>query len=160
MRELLNIVRNAFFTNIIGNLNLYTIISSIVKFILVYIVLYYIYIIVKLIILDIRNIDFDKVKRDYYLIVRDQNGASKSYLLEGYTSIGRNLGNDIVLDSDLVSSYHAEIIKSEDSFYLVDKKSLNGTYLNGEYLDSNLELLVGDEIEIGPYVLRLNAEIS
>ncbi|WP_297377019.1 FHA domain-containing protein [uncultured Helcococcus sp.] len=160
MRELLNIVRNAFFTNIIGNLNLYTIISSIVKFILVYIVLYYIYIIVKLIILDIRNIDFDKVKRDYYLIVRDQNGSSKSYLLEGYTSIGRNLGNDIVLDSDLVSSYHAEIIKSEDSFYLVDKGSLNGTYLNGEYLDTNLELLVGDEIEIGPYVLNLNVEIS
>ena len=160
MRELLNIVRNAFFTNIIGNLNLYTIISSIVKFILVYIVLYYIYNIVKLIILDIRNIDFDKVKRDYYLIVRDQNGSSKSYLLEGYTSIGRNLGNDIVLDSDLVSSYHAEIIKSEDSFYLVDKGSLNGTYLNGEYLDSNLELLVGDEIEIGPYILSLNAEIN
>lgn len=158
MREFLNALRNIFFTDIIGDIDLYTIISSVVKFIFVFIVLYYIYIIVKLIVLDIRNIDFEKTKVYRYISFVDEYGDSKKYLLENYTTIGRNLSNDIVLNSDLVSSYHAEIKESDGGYFLIDQESLNGTYLNGEFLTNNLELFDQDRIEIGPYKLIFTEE--
>lgn len=153
MRAVLNAIRNIFFTDIIGDINLYTIISSIFKFIFVFIVLYYVYIIVKLIILDLRKIDDVKRRIVSYLTVYDINGRSNQYTLENVNSIGRNSSNDIILDDNMVSNFHAEIVNSEDAFYLIDKDSLNGVYLNGDLVDDNIELFNNDEIQIGSYRL-------
>ena len=80
MREIVNGLRNVFFTDFIGDLNLYTIISSVFKFVFVFIVLYYIYIIVKLIILDIKNIDLvNKVEKAYITFI--DHGEQIKYLL-------------------------------------------------------------------------------
>lgn len=155
MREFLNAIRNLFFTNIIGEITLYSLISSIVKFIFVFIVLYYIYIIVKLIILDIKNIDFEKHKVNYYLSIEQNGKLLETKLLENYMTLGRNKSNDISLPNDLVSGAHAEIVKSDSSYYLIDRGSLNGTFLNGERLYDNLELFEGDVIGIGPYKIMI-----
>lgn len=152
MRRLLNYIRELFYTDIISDLNLYTIISTLMKFIFVFIVLYFIYIIVKLILLDIRNIDFKKTVRRPYLHISGLKEDRKFYL-ESYNTIGRNITNDIVLNDKLVSNFHAEIIKSGDNFFIIDKDSLNGIYLNGSRIDSNIELIENDVINIGSYEL-------
>lgn len=155
MRAVINAIRNIFFTDIIGNITLYSIISSIFKFIFVFIVLYYVYIIVKLIILDIRKID--DVKRRFIstlTVFDDITNETNEYTLENVNSIGRNHSNDIILDDNLVSNFHAEIVNSEGAFYLIDKDSLNGVYLNGELVDDNIELFNNDEIQIGNFILR------
>ncbi|MFM1514362.1 FHA domain-containing protein [Helcococcus ovis] len=158
MVNLLNELRKIFFTNFVGEINLYIILSSIFKFLFIFIVLYYIYIIVKLIILDIKNIDIkDKIKK-YFIIVVDSDGISKNYLLENNTSIGRALNNDIVLSGDVISKYHAEIVKSSDNYYLVDKNSSNGTFLNGEFVNKNYQLINDDIIEIGEYKIKFVEE--
>ncbi|MGI4792227.1 MAG: FHA domain-containing protein [Janthinobacterium lividum] len=52
---------------------------------------------------------------------------------------------------DAVSRRHAEVVKREDSFYLVDTGSTNGTMLNGEVLPPHQERLLahGDRIRVG-----------
>lgn len=43
----------------------------------------------------------------------------------------RNPHCDLLLDDVTVSRKHAEIIRDGNEFWLVDKGSVNGTYLNG-----------------------------
>jgi pSer/pThr/pTyr-binding forkhead associated (FHA) protein len=55
------------------------------------------------------------------------------YLPSARLRIGREPDNDIVVDDLLVSRHHAELIRRGDGqTELVDLKSLNGTYLNGQ----------------------------
>lgn len=55
---------------------------------------------------------------------------------------------DFVLDSDVVSGSHAEIIHYNDEFYIKDLDSLNGTFLNDVRLpkERKVELLNNDKI--------------
>lgn len=158
MREFVNILRNIFFTDFAGEINLYTILSSTFKFIFVFIVLYYIYIIVKLITLDIKNIDLVHKVEKSFVSVRSPHGGQEKFILENVTSIGRNLTNDIVLQSGVVSKHHADIVESDGSYYIVDQNSSNGTLLNGELVTDNLELLNGDILSIGEYELIYTRE--
>ncbi|MFM1536880.1 FHA domain-containing protein, partial [Helcococcus ovis] len=96
--------------------------------------------------------------KKYFIIVVDSDGISKNYLLENNTSIGRALNNDIVLSGDVISKYHAEIVKSSDNYYLVDKNSSNGTFLNGEFVNKNYQLINDDIIEIGEYKIKFVEE--
>ena len=160
MREILNAIRNFFFYDIVADINLYTIISSVLKFIFVFIVLYYIHIIVKLIVLDIGNIEYNKKIKKNYLIISHENEKDRKYLLENVNKIGRSYSNDIVLESQIVSAQHAEIVKSEDAYYIIDLDSSNGTILNGEVIHENLELLDGDIIEIADFRLKFVIEES
>ena len=70
------------------------------------------------------------------------------------TRIGRDPGNDIVLAGDLnISESHAEVQKRPTGGYIVDLDTLNGTFLNGEIIIKEKELLDGDKITIGQYTL-------
>ena len=57
---------------------------------------------------------------------------------------------EIELD-DAVSRRHAEVVRRDDGYYLVDAGSTNGTMLNGEMLPSQAErrLAHGDRIRVG-----------
>ncbi|AKE65691.1 FHA domain containing protein [Microcystis aeruginosa NIES-2549] len=55
-------------------------------------------------------------------------------------------------DAEIVSRVHAIIYVEKDGFYLEDAGSLNGTYLNGENLQSGRKKLKsGDRITLGYY---------
>lgn len=155
---MLDFIREIFFTNFLGQINLYMIISFLFKFIFVFIVFFFIYTIVKLITLDIKNIDYTKKKKVYSLLVRYDDGFEKKFNLEKINKIGRNYSNDIQLDSEMVSKEHADIIESEGSYFIIDKNSSNGTYVNGKRVIDNIELLHNDEISIGDYKLIFNVE--
>jgi len=62
--------------------------------------------------------------------------------------IGRIEDNDIVLDDSSVSRKHAKIAKEGGRYRLTDLGSHNGTFLNGELIQSVL-LNDGDQIKIG-----------
>ncbi len=65
------------------------------------------------------------------------------------TRIGRNSENDIVLNSERVSRYHAEITRQGDGFFIVDKGSRNGVWVNKRRVESSTEIKSGDTIRIG-----------
>jgi FHA domain len=76
--------------------------------------------------------------------------SDSTYILRRYfTRIGRNHDNDIVLNSDRISRYHAEITREGDEMKIIDKKSRNGVWLNGKRIDESAVIRSGDVIRVG-----------
>jgi pSer/pThr/pTyr-binding forkhead associated (FHA) protein len=63
-------------------------------------------------------------------------------------TLGRHKNNDIVITDPKVSSFHARIDRTPDGFVLVDLKSRNGSYVNGQRVET-ARLLAGDEVRMG-----------
>ncbi len=77
------------------------------------------------------------------------NGSQQFNLRRFTTRIGRNHDNDIVLNNDRVSRYHAEIIREGDAIKILDLQSRNGVWLNGQRIKATVELKSGDTLRIG-----------
>lgn len=67
--------------------------------------------------------------------------------------IGRSRENDICLDSIAVSSIHARLSKSIDSWVLLDNNSSNGVYVNNLRIHNSYVLKPGDVIYIMGFLL-------
>ncbi|HEX5856848.1 MAG TPA: FHA domain-containing protein [Microbacterium sp.] len=92
--------------------------------------------------------------RSALLLVRSGPTAGARYLLDtDVTTVGRHPEADIFFDDVTVSRRHAEITRSGDTFEIIDQRSLNGTYVNGERADRGV-LTNGAEVRIGKF--RLN----
>jgi serine protease Do len=95
------------------------------------------------------------------IVIRHLSGSKTNQIeqfnLEGLSEIklGRDPGNRIVYDisrDDAVSRNHAVIrIKQDKELYfrLADLNSSNGTFLNGERISGEVELLPDDVVELG-----------
>lgn len=70
-------------------------------------------------------------------------------------SIGRNPANQLVLASQSVSSYHAQIYFEHGRYMLEDLNSTNGTFMNGIRIDRK-SLQPGDEIRISQTLLKVS----
>jgi Zn-dependent protease with chaperone function len=77
------------------------------------------------------------------------DGSVAYTLRRRLTRIGRNQENDIVLDSDRISRYHAEIVRDGDDLLVVDKGSRNGVWVNRQRVKDSTAIKSGDEIRIG-----------
>lgn len=90
---------------------------------------------------------------DAMLVATRGNNHGATYLLDAdIIRAGRNPDNDIFLDDVTVSRKHAEFHRHENHFELHDKGSLNGTYVNGNRIDS-VTLNANDEVQIGAFKL-------
>lgn len=88
------------------------------------------------------------------LIVRSGPTAGARYLLDtDVTTVGRHPEADIFFDDVTVSRRHAEITRTGSTYELIDQRSLNGTYVNGERVD-RATLTDGAEVRVGKF--RLN----
>jgi predicted component of type VI protein secretion system len=70
-------------------------------------------------------------------------------------SVGRDPTNDLVLESSAVSREHAAVTLQDGRWYLEDRGSFNGTYLNGTRVvpGTPLPLRHADRISIGTEAL-------
>ena len=66
-------------------------------------------------------------------------------------SIGREEDNDIWLDDETSSRYHAELAWDAEQAYITDCDSLNGVLLNGRRIRGTLVIKSGDLLEIGAH---------
>lgn len=51
--------------------------------------------------------------------------------------VGRNFNCDLHIDSNYISQIHASFYYEDSSWFIMDKNSMNGTWLNGVKLDGN-----------------------
>ncbi len=64
-------------------------------------------------------------------------------------SLGRERDNDIRLETDLASRYHAELRLDHGRAYLLDRGSMNGTAVNGQKIWGLAPLQDGDLLDVG-----------
>ncbi|WP_455132133.1 FHA domain-containing protein [Microbacterium aurum] len=107
---------------------------------------------------DLTDVELEAIgalpARSALLLVRSGPTAGARYLLDAdVTTVGRHPEADIFFDDVTVSHRHAEITRTGNVFELVDQRSLNGSYVNGERVDRSI-LVDGAEVRIGKF--RLN----
>src|SRR3954464_4509369 len=93
------------------------------------------------------------------LEVTTEGQPTRSVTLEpGTTTIGRSLGNTIVLDNPLVSRNHLEIHSDGTTVRVSDLGSSNGSKVNGQELSPNQWQILGegDRLDIGPFSITLS----
>ena len=73
-------------------------------------------------------------------------------LQDGWTRIGRSLSAHVRFDDPTVSRRHALLYRDDDGARILDDRSLNGVFRNGERVEL-AELEDGDEISIGRFRL-------
>jgi FHA domain/Peptidase family M48 len=80
--------------------------------------------------------------------LRAEDGSTYQ-LRQRMTRIGRNAENDIIIESDRVSRFHAQIERTDAGFVVTDLKSRNGVTLNGKKLAAPKVIAPGDKLRIG-----------
>jgi len=75
--------------------------------------------------------------------------------LRAVTTIGRDAGNDIVLNDEAASARHALVTFRDGEWWAEDAGSTNGTLVNATRIWDAERLRFGDEIDIGRIGMRL-----
>jgi pSer/pThr/pTyr-binding forkhead associated (FHA) protein len=64
--------------------------------------------------------------------------------------IGKAKNNDLVINNPFISDYHLELfVDANNSIFITDLRSENGTFVNGKRLIGFIEVKDGDEVFIG-----------
>ncbi len=91
------------------------------------------------------------------LSVQTDEGSARSVRIDRFPArIGRRPDNAVHLPGWRVARVHAEIVRIEHGFKLVDRGSLGGTWVNGERIAEYAPLAEDDEIEIAGYRVRVH----
>jgi DNA-directed RNA polymerase subunit RPC12/RpoP len=89
-----------------------------------------------------------------YVAYRTSDGEVRTFPLQReWTRIGRSLAADIRFDDPTVSRRHALVVRQPDGLRVLDDRSLNGVFVNGERVEWST-LADGDEIVIGRHHLH------
>ncbi|MGH2843789.1 MAG: FHA domain-containing protein [Solirubrobacteraceae bacterium] len=89
-----------------------------------------------------------------YLAYRGSDDNVVAFTLRReWTRVGRSLAADIRFDDPTVSRRHALIVRQADGLRVLDDRSLNGVFVNGERVEWST-LADGDEIVIGRHHLH------
>lgn len=81
-------------------------------------------------------------------------GASIN-LTGGVITFGRAPNCSLVIDDEYASSMHAKIYNRDGIFYLADMESTNGTFLDGQQVQGEVPIQMGQSIRIGRTVIEL-----
>jgi len=90
---------------------------------------------------------------------RPTGGRAKRFWLEhegqnvelrrGTLVVGRSSGCHLVLEDNMVSRRHAELIVTDDAVTVKDLGSINGLYVNARRVEGSQRLKEGDSLQIG-----------
>ncbi|CAN5755181.1 hypothetical protein BH23PLA1_BH23PLA1_22030 [soil metagenome] len=93
---------------------------------------------------------------DYQLVVVQGRSASQAIkLADGVTTVGREEGCQLKINSSQVSRKHCELFEKKGLLLVKDLGSSNGTFVNGKRIDGQRVLEIGNELGIGPIKFRV-----
>jgi len=93
------------------------------------------------------------VRTGHYLAFEDESRVRVVPLQEGWTRVGRSLSAHVRLDDPTVSRRHALLYCDAEGAKVLDDRSLNGVFHNGERIEL-AELTDGDTISLGRFTLH------
>ena len=88
------------------------------------------------------------------LLMRQGPRAGQTFdLIKPVAVIGREAGNEIVIEDPQVSRHHAKLTLQGASYVVEDLGSTNGTFLDGRRIMTPAPLLIGSKIGLGDTVV-------
>lgn len=87
-----------------------------------------------------------------YLVYEESDKVYVVGLTREWTRVGRSLAADLRFDDPTVSRRHALIVRQADGVRVLDDRSLNGVFVNGDRVEWRV-LQDGDEVTVGRYRL-------
>ena len=76
-------------------------------------------------------------------------------------ALGREAGNDIVIEDSQVSRHHAQLTRQGNSYLIEDAGSTNGTFVNGSRVSGSVLLANGDMVGLADtVVLAVQVSVS
>lgn len=88
-----------------------------------------------------------------YLAIEDGGEVVVVPLIKDVTHVGRAFTADIRLEAAAVSRRHAVVVRDQGRVHVLDDRSVNGVWHNGERVD-RVELVAGDRFLVGGIVLQ------
>jgi pSer/pThr/pTyr-binding forkhead associated (FHA) protein len=76
----------------------------------------------------------------------------------GKSTLGRNSSNAIVINDEMISSYHAMLTYENDAVWIEDLESRNGIFINGIRIEEQTQLAEGTLLRIGSTMLRFDTK--
>lgn len=92
----------------------------------------------------------------FHLQITAPDGGTREFSIPlGITTIGRQVGNDLVLEHPQALRRHARLTRTDQEGEISDDGSSNGTCINGEKPTAEVPKILaeGDEIKIGDFRL-------
>ncbi len=90
----------------------------------------------------------------FQLFVQQGPQVGQAFALnKSIITIGRDAGNDIVLESPQISRYHTRLTLQGGVYVVEDLGSTNGTFLNGQRVLRPAPVTTGDLIGVGESIL-------
>ena len=74
--------------------------------------------------------------------------------LEAITTLGRSPTNNVVRESNYVSTDHTRVYLKDRSLWVEDMGSKNGTFVNGQKVDRAVAVRPGDILQVGDVRFR------
>lgn len=88
---------------------------------------------------------------DWVLISRNQEMKGKRFVIKDSCTIGRAKTNTICIPILSLSRHHATLTVKEDGMHVIDQQSANGTFVNGNQVETILvkkgDIVAFDELE-------------
>ena len=140
--------------------NILVILASLMKYIFITIIYIFIFAIIRMIYLDIRNMNVRKnrmaPKNCAYLEVLNDLDTLYFDVKQFYPMtnelivIGRSNDCTIQIDDFYLSGHHVKLWYEDEEWHISDMGSTNGTYVNGKKMKKSVLILDnGDRIRIG-----------
>jgi pSer/pThr/pTyr-binding forkhead associated (FHA) protein len=90
-------------------------------------------------------------------IVRGPFAGASFYIDRPVASIGRGAQCDVRIRDDSVSTTHATLLRKGGSWFVVDLRSANGTFVDGSRVAAERELASGSRLKLGSVELRFRS---
>jgi len=92
------------------------------------------------------------------LLISHPTMPYREYTLGTFNTVGRHPKQDVQIHDRVVSKEHALITRAEDSYWLQDNSSRNGTFVNGDQIKGMTKLKHQDVIRLGDTQMRFVEE--
>lgn len=93
------------------------------------------------------------------VVVASPSGApavGSMFPLDAVTTLGRDVNNSVVLEDPFASTDHAVLTFRGRAWYVEDRDSTNGTFVNGTRVSGAAPLVFGDVLQVGQVRFRLD----